>query len=317
MRLLLSSVLLACFWFAVANLAATAIAWVVARIVGSRDAHGRTDAGLLIVVRLLPAAASVFFVGVLFLPAHWIYEPVEGDEAFGVAMSAVAAFGAALLARGAGRALRVVWQDLRLTSLTRESATPLDGGAFQIRGMYGVSLAGVLKPRILVGSAAVEALTPAELDAAIAHEVAHRGSRDNLKRFLMHCAPDVFGWSAAARRIEELWQAEAERQADARAVRGDERRAVVLASALIKVARLAPRPGAVEPSPAWSAFHVPTLLETRVKRLASGRLEAAHGCRALWRATVAAAVAIPAAAWAFDLSYALHLATEALVSRLP
>jgi hypothetical protein len=314
MRLALSSVLLACFWFAVANLVVSAIAWIAARIAETRE---RPGAGLLIAIRLMPAASAIFFAGVLFLPAHWVYEPSGSDEMFGTAMSLLAVLGAALVARGGWRALRAVSQDLQLASLTRQSATPLDGGAYQVRGVHGVSLAGVLQPRILVGTAAVEALTAAELDVAIAHELAHQRSRDNLKRFLMHCAPDLFGWSATARRIEARWQAESEREADARAVRGDERRAVVLASALVKVARLTRRPGAIVPSPAWSAFHVPTLLEARVTRLVSGRLEAARGFQPSWRAFAAAALAIPAAVWTFNLSYSLHLVTEALVSRLP
>jgi Zn-dependent protease with chaperone function len=314
MRLVLSSVLLACFWFAVANLAASAIAWIAARIVETRE---RPDAGLLIGIRLMPAASAIFFTGVLFLPAHWVYEPSGSDEMFGTAMRLLAVLGAALVARGGWRTVRAISQDLQLASLTRQSATPLDAGAYQVRGIHGVSLAGVLQPRILVGTAAVEALTPAELDVAIAHEVAHQRSRDNLKRFLMHCAPDLFGWSLTARRIEARWQAESEREADARAVRGDERRAVVLASALVKVARLTRRPGAIVPSPAWSAFHVPTLLEARVTRLVSGRLEAARGFQPSWRALAAAALAIPAAVWTFNLSYSLHLVTEALVSRLP
>ena len=320
MRLLFSSVLLACFWFAVANVAASALAWLGARLILVRqscDARIDTDAGLLIAVRLMPAASSIFFVGVLFLPAHWMYEPAESAEAFGVAMRLLAALGAALMARAAWRGLRAVSQDLQIASLTHTAATPLDAGAYQVRGVHGVTLAGVLRPRILVGTATVEALTPAELDAAIAHEVAHRQSRDNLKRFLVYCAPDLFGWSAAARRLEELWQAASERQADARAVDGDERRAVVLASALVKVARLTRRPGMILPSPAWSAFHVPTLLEARVTRLVSGRFEAARGFAAVWRALAAAALAIPAAAWAFNISYSLHLVSEVLVSRLP
>ena len=314
MRLVLSSVLLACFWFAVANLVASALAWSAARIVAARETPG---AGLLIAIRLMPAASALFFVCVLFLPVHWVYEPAESDEAFGVAMSVVAALGAALVARGGWRAVRAVSEDLQLTSLARASATLLDAGAYEVRGLHGVSLAGVLRPRIMVGSAAVEALTAAELDAAIAHEIAHQGSRDNLKRFLMHCAPDFFGWSAAARRLEELWHAESERQADACAVRGDARRAVVLASALVKVARLARRPNAVLPAPAWSAFHAPTLLEVRVTRLVSGRLEAARGFEPGWRGIAAVALAIAAAIWTFNLSYSLHFVTEALVSRLP
>lgn len=313
MRIVLSSVLLAVFWFAVTNLVASAIAWLAASAI-LRERHG---ASILLAVRLMPAAASGLFVLAIFLPAHWVFEPPTSDERFGVTIGVLAALGAILLGRSTWRAVRVLVRDLQVMSAARQAAMPLATGAYEIDGVHGVSLAGVLRPTILVGSATVEALTPAELDAAIAHEVAHRRSGDNLKRFLIHCAPDVFGWTAAARRVEELWQAESECRADAEAVHGDERRAVVLASALVKVARLTRRPGAIAPSPAWSAFHVPSLLETRVARLVSGRFETSRGFRRLGGGIAAASVGIPAAVWVFNLSHSLHVLTETLVTRLP
>jgi beta-lactamase regulating signal transducer with metallopeptidase domain len=236
-------------------------------------------------------------------------------------LGSLAAFGAFLIVRSAWRAAQIVRTDLRLAMLTRQAATPLaassEADAFEVGGLQGVSLAGILRPRILVGSAAAAALTPAELDAAISHEVAHQRSRDNLKRFLIYCAPDVLGWSGAARRLEEAWQAESECQADARAVRGDERRALVLASALVKVARLMRRPGLIVPSPGWSAFHVPSLLETRVARLVSGRATLPGDVGRMRFAPVVCAFGIPAAVWILNLSYSLHLVTEVMVTRLP
>ena len=96
-----------------------------------------------------------------------------------------------------------------------QSVEATSSGAFEIGGLPGVSLAGIWRPRILIGSEALSALTPAELDVAISHEVAHQRSQDNLKRFLMFCAPDLFGWTRVARQLEERWQAEAECEADA------------------------------------------------------------------------------------------------------
>ena len=130
---------------------------------------------------------------------------------------------------------------------------------------FGVSFFGIWRPTILVGSEARAALTPDELDLAISHEIAHRQSLDNLKRFMMHVAPDLFGWTGVARELEERWQTEAECEADASAAGGDGQRAVLLASALVKVARLGGMGHLRSPSPAWSAFHVPTLLELRVR----------------------------------------------------
>jgi beta-lactamase regulating signal transducer with metallopeptidase domain len=314
-KLAFSSILLGFSWFAAVNLGATVIAWAIACAIGGR----RCGAGVLLGVRLMPALVSSFFVAAMFLPAHWRFERADSDERFGVVLGALALLGLGLVGRSLLRAYSLLRTDMqldaRLTALTRQLGTPR-GIAFEVTGLAGVSLAGILRPKILVGSRALAALTPAELEVAISHEVAHQRSLDNLKRFLICCAPDVFGWLPAARRLEQRWEAETECQADARAVRGDDSRAVTLASALVKVARLA-RPGAIDPSPAWSAFHVPTLLETRVRRLVDGYRPAPRTLALLWCALAAAAVALPVGAWTLNLSYTLHVVTEAMVTHLP
>jgi hypothetical protein len=311
--LLFSSVLLGLAWFALLNVIASTAAWVIAHAVLRRNVRPAT----LLALRLMPALLSATFVLALFLPAHLRFEPVGRDESFGFLLGSLAVFGGVLLLKSGWLALSAVWTDYRLGMLARRAAVQLDAGALEVRGFAGVSLAGILRPTILVGSEAVAALTPAELDAAIRHEQAHRRSGDNFKRFLIFCAPDLFGWSARARQVEERWQAEAECQADARAVGGDDRRALVLASALVKVARLTRRSPAVMPSPAWSAFHLAGLLETRVRRLTAGGAPSDAGSGRLWRALVLAAVAVAMAAWLSDGSYALHVVTESMVTHLP
>ena len=184
-----------------------------------------------------------------------------------------------------------------------------------MRSVSGICLAGVLRPRVLVGSDALGALTDAELDVAISHEIAHRRSRDNVKRFLLFCAPDLLGALPIARRLEGAWAAEAEYRADAQAVRGDEDRAVSLASALVKVARLGGT--AALPERAWSAFHVPTLLEQRVRRLVGGRALAPASRARSPRLAIVAGAAAPVLVWLADVSYTLHVVTEAMVTHLP
>jgi hypothetical protein len=143
-------------------------------------------------------------------------------------------------------------------------------------------------------------------------------SLDNLKRCAMACAPDVLGWSAAGRRLEAEWRALAECQADLRAVNGDARRAVHLASALIKVARLGLRPAPAIESGVWSTFHDPPLLETRVRQLTGDPPErpVGQGFRALAVAVCATAGAA-VLAWASNAAFGIHRVTEALVAVLP
>jgi beta-lactamase regulating signal transducer with metallopeptidase domain len=312
-KLLFSSVLLGLAWFALLNMLASMAAWALADAVLRRNVRPAT----LLAVRLMPALMSATFVVAVFLPAHLRFEPAARDESFGFLLGSLAALGCVLLFRSLCRALSAAWNDYRLGAFARRAAVRLDAGALEVRGFPGVSLAGILRPTILVGSDTVAALTAAELDAAISHEQAHRRSRDNFKCFLMFCAPDVFGWSAKARQIEDRWRAEAECQADARAVAGDDRRALVLASALVKVARLTKRSTVVMPSPAWSALHLAALLETRVRLLTAGRAPADAGNGRLWRGLVLAAIGVATTAWLSDGSYALHQITESMVTHLP
>jgi beta-lactamase regulating signal transducer with metallopeptidase domain len=307
--LAVSSALLGLIWFAVTNLIATLLACLLVGATASR----RLNAGALLVLRLMPAALSTLFVAFVFLPAHIRYEPAESDESLGFALRTVAVLTVMLLARSVWRAATIIRTDLKIAAQIQRLGRP-HGDALEMHGLAGVSLAGILRPRILIGSSARAALTPAELDVAISHESAHRRSLDNLKRFVICCAPDVFGLLPIARRLENRWEAETECQADARAVGGDTSRAVVLASALVKVARLA-RPPQIQPS--WSSFHVATLLETRVRRLVDEPPSMPRRRTSLWCAAGLAAAALSAAAWSWNLPYAIHVATETLVTYLP
>jgi hypothetical protein len=319
--LLVSSVLLGLMWFAAANAVASALAWLVGLAIVAR-APRRQSVQLLLAIRLLPAAASSLFVLVVFLPAHWRFEPPDTDESFGAVLAGTATVGLLLILRAGWRAIRAGIAGHRFDAIARGAARHVDpGGAghqvLELKGWRGISLAGIWQPKIFIGSDALAALTPAELDLAIAHEMAHRRSKDNLKRFAMCCVPDLLGWTSVARQLEQQWQAEAECEADAHAVGRDGGRAVALASALVKVARLEGDGGFRPASPAFSAFHVPTLLELRVRRLvAESALPSAAG-RWMWRLGATAGLAFVAGLSFTDFSHALHVVTETLVSRLP
>src|SRR5206468_11663090 len=53
-----------------------------------------------------------------------------------------------------------------------------------------MALAGIWRPRLIVARGLVDALTPEELAASVAHEAGHQRSRDNLKRLVMRAVPD-------------------------------------------------------------------------------------------------------------------------------
>jgi Zn-dependent protease with chaperone function len=260
--------------------------------------------------------ASTFFVYAFFLPAHLRFEEREVEESFGLVLGMLAVAGAAIVARSLWRAAHTIWLGRRLLQAARRIATRLDDGTLALPGLPGISLAGIVRTNVLIGRDALHALSAAELDVAISHEMAHRRSRDNVKRFLMYCAPDVFGLLGVAQALERKWEAEAECLADSAAVDGDRQRAMLLASALVKVARLTYRGPMIVPPPAWSAFHVPTLLESRIRRLVDGDLPRAPRGR-IWLVMALAGSAAPVVVWLADLSYTLHAVTEAMVTRLP
>ncbi|MGH8638741.1 MAG: hypothetical protein ACREUZ_16510, partial [Burkholderiales bacterium] len=135
---------------------------------------------------------------------------------------------------------------------------------------------------------------------------------------LMLCAPDFFGFTASARRIERLWEGEAECLADARAVGGNPARATRLASAMIKVARLASGHSHAC-APGWSPFHHAALLETRVRLLIGrdDRIDPRHTSERGLRYLALTIAAVLLAAWLAGVPHDLHRVTERLISLLP
>jgi Zn-dependent protease with chaperone function len=313
MSLLASSGWLLLAWFAAANIVAACAAVALVRYLGPAGLARRAPAQLL-ALRFGPAACATVFAAVVFLPVHWVYEPVGLEESFGFVIGSLAVTTAALLAWGGARATRALRESARFHALAVghevEDGTP----AVVSARLHGVSLAGVFRTRILVGAVTRADLTDGELEAAIAHERAHQQSRDNLKRFLMFCAPDLFGFTSAARRLETAWRAAAECQADARAAAGSEARALDLASALVKVARGPAGPGAVAEPVVWSTLHDAPLLEERVRLLLARPAGVTSSRWTMWWIAGGLAAAV-AAGWL--AGYRLHVLTESLIQWLP
>ncbi len=310
-----SIVLLGLAWFAAINLAASCLMRGVAPIVLRTPAVRRP--GVLLAIRLLPSVVSIVFVTAFFAPAHWRFEPAESQESFGVVVCGLGVLGAALLAHSVSRMLAVGLAGWRLRACRRLAGADPASGVYVVPGLAGVSLAGVLRTRILVGATVCQTLSAEELDVAFAHERAHRTAYDNLKRFVMFCAPDLLGGSAVSRELEARWRAIAEWRADARAVNGDQMRAVRLASALVKVSRLASGPAPFATSPAWSRLHDAPLLEVRVRRLVQGRTPAVirtHRTLGLSLAALASVAVVTASA---SVAPSVQQLTETLVRLLP
>jgi Zn-dependent protease with chaperone function len=123
---------------------------------------------------------------------------------------------------------------------------------------------GIRRPRLYIARQVLAACDQGEVEAMIAHEKAHVSARDNLTRLLFLCALPMRGLSRVAAEIETSWTKATEEAADDLACR-DERSALALASALLKVSRLAA--GQRAPLLHASAILSGAVIEHRVRRL--------------------------------------------------
>jgi hypothetical protein len=321
----LFTAVLALAWFGAVNLAVSAAvagaAWMIERnAVRLRPAAAPA---VLLGLKLLPGAASVFFTLLVFLPAHWRFEPKDAQESLGYTLGALGALGALTLVVAGRRAIR----DTRLTrSLAREWEGRASGPSQFLAGVLPVyclpdampiiSLAGFRRPRVFVARPVMDAFSADELDVSLAHELAHHDTHDNVKRVLVACSPDLLAFWLSGRRLEHRWRAAVEFAADARAVRGSDERAVSLASALLKVARLAPAAGALLPG---SAFYDGTLLWARIDRLLAPAESplSPRPVRLGWSVSIAGMTVLAAVAAAQGAWLGVHVATEGLVRFLP
>lgn len=312
--LLVSGSVLGLAWFAALNLLLSAMVWVMLRV-GRVHERGLGWPALL-ALRLLPATGAGLLAAGLFVPAHWIYEPRNVEESYAATVWLLAAIGAVLIIAAAARGLSAAWTSRRVGQAWRSLASS-QAGIVEIDGLPNLALAGILRPTLCVGRPVRRVLTAAELSVALDHERAHLGRHDNLKRFAMWAAPDALAFTREARRLEDAWAAQAECAADAEAVRGDGARAVDLASALVKVARLCDAAGVRAGTAAWSTLHEPSLLDLRVRRLVTGPVPAVPDSRMAVSTWVAGLAAAPLAAWWLGGFAAIHLATERLIRLLP
>jgi len=270
----------------------------------------RVAAYFLFAMRLLPLAGALFVVLGLCVPAFLWHEPKETAEQVGVLCIAMALLGAAVWAAAIARSLRAlvgsagynrrfrsVAQKIRVAGeasplLVVETETPF------------VVLAGVTRPRLIISRNVLRTLSTEELDVALRHEDAHRASHDNLKRLLLLLSPEILPCARVFASLERGWGKFSEWAADDEATQGDADRSVLLAAALVRLARM----GSSFKTPALAVSLLPRDhdLAARVDRLLrsepSLRKPRASARRFLGGATLMMAGSLAAAALATDVS---------------
>jgi Zn-dependent protease with chaperone function len=216
-----------------------------------RFAQSRTSstaAQLLLALRLLPFALAALFVASLCVPSYLWLEPAATAERVSLLCVVFGFLGAAIWFTSIARTVRSLVASLRHNRLCRLAGqeTRLPGNSSPIVLVEDeaplLALSGLLRPRLLISCGVLRVLSAEELDAALAHEHAHRTSRDNAKRLLLLLAPDIFPFVRTLRTLEHSWSKFAEWAADDQAAGGDSRRALSLAAALVHVARMGSAP---------------------------------------------------------------------------
>jgi beta-lactamase regulating signal transducer with metallopeptidase domain len=301
--------------FAMGSLAASAwVPWLWRRL-----AHGTPTvrANGLLRIRVLPlvfATASLSLAILSFLA----FEPRRPDERMGVVLLALACLGAVFLVAGLARLAWLFVATSRLERAWMTDATPvtldgLDVPAFSVESSFPiVAVIGLRHPRLMVARSVLAACTADELRAIIAHECGHLARRDNLARAVMALSPDPLAWLPISNRLARAWHEAAEEAADDHVgVLGDRGR-LLLAEALIRVARLVPAGSAKVFVPA-SALYRGENLDRRVRRLLQPAVAALPQASIWWRATVVTALL---ASGALAL-HAIHELLEAAVTFLP
>jgi beta-lactamase regulating signal transducer with metallopeptidase domain len=212
-----------------------------------RFAESRTPkraARLLVGLRLLPFALAVLFVLGLCVPSYLWLEPTATSERVGLMGGLLGLLGAATWLNALARTAQSLFASLRHNRLCRfagqEARLPGESSPVVLVENEAplLAMSGLFRPRLLISRSVLQNLSAAELGAALAHEHAHRTSRDNLKRLLIQLAPDILPFLHPLRTLERTWSQFAEWAADDQATEGDSGRAVALAAALVQVARM-------------------------------------------------------------------------------
>jgi len=311
---LLCLVLLALYSLACVSLSAlVAISWragLKARLRSSEN---------LLFMRLLPSAGALLLVLAVALPAFLIFEPPRESEVGGPALWALAMFSLIILGDGVRRGW-CAWAAAR--EILRHCAPEKRGSAAENRWSAAqgrdveiadvaepiVAVIGGWRPRIVAARRVLDACSLGEFHQVIAHEAAHVQARDNLKLLLLIASPDPLAWLPAGAALAQNWRIAAEFEADERATGSDPRKRVALASALVKVARLA-----TGSNRSMAALSMPVAaddVEGRVRRLLA---PSPARCRKITlRGLAACAVLI--AVFAVPLYAPIHQFIEGLVA---
>lgn len=215
--------------------------------VAIKIAHGvrpGTATRFLFFARLFPCLLGITLVIGLCVPSYLRFEPEGTLEHVGWFCLIAAVLGGVSWVLAFLRSARALADSHGCQQKWRDSGyeTRLPGAVSRVLLVQNESpllaLTGVIRPRPVVSQSVLRSLSGEQLELAFEHENAHAASRDNLKRLLLLLAPDSLPFVRGFSALEQAWAKLCEWAADDDAVQGDPGRAITLAAALVRVARM-------------------------------------------------------------------------------
>lgn len=237
--------------------AAIAISLPLSKVVQrcALQANPGNAADVILGIRLAPfVLAAMAGIG-LVIPAFLEFEPRSTREMLDWPLLALAVCGAAVLLVIVVRMMTMLraTRKLKRRWLAESSRLALGGVRCPVYCVKNESsllaVTGTFRPRIFISAEIAQALNEQELSAALAHEMAHLGSFDNLKQLVLRSMALPF---AAFRGLDRAWVSVSEIAADEDAVRSGAS-ALELSSALVKVGRLS---SGLNTTPRLAASHL-------------------------------------------------------------
>jgi Zn-dependent protease with chaperone function len=287
-----------------------------------------TRSRIAFALRVLPPANALVLTGALLVPAYLIYEPRPVKEAVTLKLlipALLALFGLALALLHAFAAWRATRQ---LAANWLEHAEPISLGrisppTYRIPHQFPViAVVGSLRPRLFLASCIFDSLDEAELAAALAHERGHIAARDNLKRLALRACHDLLVPLPCGRALDRAWLEASEAAADEYAAQAGAAVTLDLASALVKIARLAPL-GTRPAMPAGASLinDADSSIAWRIQRLAQLADAGGNGVRrgaravrlAIWAGLCSALLLVALAATDPDHLHKIHTGYERVV----
>ncbi|MFT3743546.1 MAG: M48 family metalloprotease [Pyrinomonadaceae bacterium] len=205
----------------------------------------KTRAQIIFALRVGPVAAALVFVFAFVVPAYLVHEPEDSGEVVSGKLALIAVASTIAVIVAATRVVRT-WQVTRRLSKAWQYDAPdievpgIDVPTFMIEHPFPVmAVVGILRPRLFIASQVLESLSHAELQACVAHENGHLRSYDNLKRTTLQICRDLV-IAPFGKGLDRAWAANVEAAADEYAAYNNSTVALDLASALLKLARIAP-----------------------------------------------------------------------------